>query len=725
MQLESSNSSLDPITFEVIRHRMWQITNEMGSALIHVSGSPVVTQVNDIMTGVFLASGEPVSFGPYVVLHFGCNPFAISAILDQCANDPGIEPDDVFIVNDPWYGAAHQNDVVIAAPLHHKRKLVGWTACMAHQLDVGAMTPGGFTAGAREVYQEGIRFPPVKLVERGKLRKDIFNIFLNNVRVREVALDLKGEIAANNVAKKRIYQMFDEFGVETVLNAMEKQISLSEEKFRAKLRELPDGEFFHIDRIDHDGFSKKVYEVDLRMEKKDDSLIFDFTGSSPQANGVVNCALPATYGGVLGAVGPWLCYDIPWNHGIQKPVSIIAPEGTIVNARRPAPVSTASVEGSWVIKACAQACISKMLASSDKHHDEAQAAWQGGVPIVIIAGKDRNKKDFTDYILDIVSGGTGARAYGDGLNACGDSNVATLGLPNIETHEYRDPILFLFRRMVRDSGGAGKFRGGVSCEDMFVPYGTDELFLNVCAHGVQMPSNTGIFGGYPGSRNQVFIKHSTNWKDLLASGKLPAEVDEISGKIEQLEAKPKFLSINSDDVLLYRWSGGGGYGDPLDRHPEKVSSDVKKKLVSKEFASRIYGVELDDSGNPDEPKTRILRDKMKDERSTGLASFRSIEQSGINSKSAISKRIGEYLASSEGWIYCSKCSIRLCKIDEDPLDHSINKRVPTSELGPLFGENGSDYEFLESYCPNCKTRFQSNVVEVGRESKHDITLVLS
>ncbi len=403
------------------------------------------------------------------------------------------------------------------------------------------MTPGGFTAGAREVYQEGIRFPPVRLVEKGKLRKDIFNIFLNNVRVREVALDLKGQIAVNNVAKRRIYQMFDEFGVDIVLEAMQKQISLSEEKLRAKLRELPDGEFFHFDRIDHDGFTKKVYEIDLKMTKIDDSLTFDFTGSSLQANGVVNCALPATYGGVLGAVGPWLCYDIPWNQGIRKPVSILAPEGTIVNATRPAPVSTASVEGSWVIKACAQACISKMLASSDKYHDEAQAAWQGGVPIVIIAGKDRNRKEFADYIMDIVSGGTGARAYGDGLNACGDSNVATLGLPNIETHEYRDPILFMFRRMVPDSGGAGKYRGGVACEDMFVPYETERLFLNVCAHGVQMPSNTGIFGGYPGSRNQVFIKHATNWKAVLASGAMPSDVDEVTGILNSLRQNQSFF----------------------------------------------------------------------------------------------------------------------------------------------------------------------------------------
>lgn len=721
MQSSSIRPRLDPITFEVIRHRIWQITVEMGTALIHVSGSPVVTQVNDIMTGIFLSEGEPVSFGPYVVLHFGCNPFAISAIIQQCGTDPGIDPDDMFMVNDPWYGAAHQNDVVIAAPLHHSDELIGWTACMAHQLDVGAMTPGGFTAGAREVYQEGIRFPPVKLIERGKLRRDIFNVFLNNVRVREVALDLKGQIAANNVAKKRVYQMIDEFGLDAVLEAMRKQISLSEEKFRAKLRELPDGEFIHFDRIDHDGFSKKVYKVHLKMTKKVDSLTFDFTGSSPQANGVVNCALPATYGGVLGAVGPWLCYDIPWNQGIQLPVSIVAPEGTIVNARRPAPVSTASVEGSWVIKACAQACISKMLASSERYHDEAQAAWQGGVPIVIIAGRDRNQREFADYILDIVSGGTGARAYGDGLNACGDSNVATLGLPNIETHEYRDPVLFIYRRMVPDSGGAGKFRGGVGCEDLFVPYGTDSLSLNVCAHGVQMPSNTGIFGGYPGSRNQVFIKHSTNWKEVLAGGTVPSDINEISGELEQLEAKPKFLTISSDDALLYRWSGGGGYGDPLDRDPERVASDVKKGLVSKESASKVYGVVLGSGGEIKIDETRLQREKM---RVTIYPGSFSPKVSDCVKKGDELKmgRIGEYLVYSDGFVYCSKCGFKFCRTDQNPAEFSVNKRTNTSTLGPLYGEINSQYEFLESYCPGCRTRFQSNVVDRGFPVDQEVRL---
>lgn len=708
---------LDPITLEVIRHRLWQITNEMGAALIHVSGSPVVTQVNDIMTGIFLPEGEPVSFGPYVVLHFGCNPFAIKAILEQCGRDPGIEPDDMFIVNDPWYGAAHQNDVVIAAPLHHKDRMIGWTACMAHQLDVGAMTPGGFTAGAREVYQEGIRFPPVKLVEKGKLRKDIFNIFLNNVRVREVALDLKGEIAANNVAKRRIYEMIEEFGVEVVEQVMRKTITHSEEKFRAKLLELPDGEFYHFDRVDHDGFSKKVYEIDLKMAKKLDSLIFDFTGSSLQAEGVVNCALPATYGGVLGAVGPWLCYDIPWNYGIQKPVSIVAPPGTVVNALKPAPVSTASVEGSWVIKACAQACLSKMLASSEKYHDEAQAPWQGGVPIVIIAGKDRDKKDFADYILDIVSGGTGGRAYGDGLNACGDSNVATLGLPNIETHESRDPILFVHRKMVTDSGGAGKFRGGVSCEDMFVPYGTERLYLNVCAHGVQMPSNTGIFGGYPGSRNQVFIKHSTNWKSFLQSGKVPTQINELSGELEQLEAKPKFLSISSDDVLLYRWSGGGGYGDPLERDPQKVASDVRKGLVSREHASKVYGLSFDSEGNIDYRETDKVRTKIREKAFTNSTA-------GDNGRMKIEARIGEYLVSSNGKICCAKCRLAYCEIGEDPLIYAEIKRIPTSELGPLYGERPSEYEFAACRCPGCGVCFQSNVLEAGRKVTNDLRLDL-
>jgi N-methylhydantoinase B len=715
--IPAEKNALDPVTFEVIRHRLWQITNEMGAALIHVSGSPVVTQVNDIMTGIFLSSGEPVSFGPFVVLHFGCNPFAIRAIIQECTADPGIDPDDMFLVNDPWYGAAHQNDMVIAAAIHDEGKLVAWAACMAHQLDVGAMTPGGFTAGASDVYQEGIRFPPVKLVERGRLRRDIFNMLLNNVRVKEVALDLKGQIAANNVARRRMREMFEEFGLDTVLSAMNRQIEFSEKKLRARLSELPDGEYTHLDRIDHDGFSKKVYEIDLKMTKSNDSLTFDFTGSSPQANGVVNCALPATYGGVMGAVGPWLCYDIPWNQGILRPVTIIAEEGTVVNARKPAPVSTASVEGTWVIKTCAQACISKMLASSPMYHDEAQAAWQGGVPIVIISGRDQYNKPFTDYILDIVSGGSGARAHGDGLNACGDSNVATLGLPNIETHEYRDPILFLTRRMVPDSGGAGKYRGGVSCEDIFMPYDTDRLYLNVCAHGVQMPSNTGIFGGYPGSRNQVVIKHDVNVKSLFSQAKVPTNLEEITGELEVLEAKPKYLSITHNDLLQYRWSGGGGYGDPLDRDPQAVGVDVKKGLVTRQFAEKVYGVVLNEQSVANLRETSLLRDKLKETRSKRFSRNFTTQKKEVGASSVgEAPRMGEYLRSSEGMIRCAKCDYVFCSASEDPMRFALIAKVPTSDLGPLFGDpDSSDYVFFEAYCPGCKTRFFSHVMEAGRE----------
>ena len=387
---------------------------------------------------------------------------------------------------------------------------------MAHQLDVGAMTPGGFTAGASEVYQEGIRFPPTKLVDRGKLRKDVFNVFLNNVRVPEVALDLKGEIAANNVAKKRIYEMIEEFGIEKVRQAMNTLIDSSEAKFRSRLRELPDGEFTHIDRIDHDGHSKKVYEVRLKMTKKGDELIFDFSGSSPQANGVVNAALPATYGGVMGAVGPWLCHDIPWNKGIQRPITVIAEPGTVVNALKPAPVSTASVEASWVIKTCCPG-VPQQAARQQRQVPRQRAgrlAGRGADPDNLRAGPVRPS------VHRLHHGHRERRDRRPGPRRRAEC-VRGLERRHAGPPEHRDArvqgsrILFLFRRFVPNSGGAGKYRGGTSCEDMFIPYETDRLSLNVCAHGVQMPSNTGIFGGYPGSRNQVFVKRDANVRELF------------------------------------------------------------------------------------------------------------------------------------------------------------------------------------------------------------------
>lgn len=632
---QSVSPKVDTISYEVIRHRLWQITNEMGSTMTHVSGSPVVTEVNDMMTGIFLPHGELVSFGPYIVIHMGCNPFTIRKIMEECRDEPGIYPGDMFIVNDPWYGASHQNDIVVAAPIHHNEELVCWSANMAHHLDIGAMTPGGFTTGAHEMYQEGFRFTPVKIVEKGKISKEIFNLLLNNVRVpAAVALDLKAQIAANNVAKKRLDETFKEFGAETVRATMLRMIDFTEDKFRSRLRELPDGTFRHVDRIDHDGFQLNFHEIALTMTKVEDRLKFDFSGTSPQAHGVVNCALPATYGGVLGAIGPWLCYDIPWNHGIQRVVDILAPEGSLVNATKPAAVSTASVEASWVVKNCAQACLSKLLASSseEKYNQRAMAVWQGALPVLILAGKNQYEEFFTDIIMDIIGGGTGARASSDGLNACGDSGVATIGMPNIETHESKDPILFLHRRFVTDSGGAGKFRGGVSCEDMFVPYDTESLVVHVCAHGVHVPSNTGLFGGYPGSRNQLYVKKNTNTRELVEGGTIPQSLEEIVGEEVALEAKPPVFTIDGRDLILYRWEGGGGYGDPLDRDPGSVALDVKGRLVSKWAAERVYGVVVREDYSVDFKATAEHRDAIREirERVSTTSSDHVQKKSGAN-----------------------------------------------------------------------------------------------
>jgi len=244
-----------------------------------------------------------------------------------------------------------------------------------------------------------------------------------------------------------------------------------------------------------------------------------------------------------------------------------------------------------------------------------------------------------------------------------------------------------------------------------------------------MPSNTGIFGGYPGSRNQVFIKYNANVKELLAKGILPTDINQIEGELQLLEAKPKFLSINSDDILLYRWSGGGGYGDPLDRDPQSVVLDVKKGLVSTQFAKKVYGVVLNDDITLNWEETQLLREKIREVRATSKIQEASMNETSKNSSASTmdsgeskgERRIGEYLRFFGDNIVC-KCGHRFCKSSDDPIKYALTSRVPPSELGPLFGEADSGYEFFEAYCPNCKTRFFSHVVERGKEMGIDVKL---
>ena len=330
---------MDPVTFSIIRHRLFRVVEEAVITLKHVSGSAITNEGHDLMVSLYQADGSLLMGGVGFLHHLTSAAEACKAIIHKF--DGRIGEGDLFLLNDPYTAALHTSDIYLVAPIHHGGKLVAWSACFVHVSDIGAMNPGGFAPDAQDIFTEGFSSPGIKLVDRGELRQDVWETILNMVRSPEmVALDLRSMIACNNVARQRMLALIDKYGAPIVDAACKMLIDQSEARLRERLRELPDGHWQSRQYLEVKG---EIYKVLLTMTKNGDTLTFDFTGSSPQSKYSVNCSKWASLGGLFAPLFPLLCYDIVWNEGVIKPIRMIAPEGSIVNCTRPAPVSVATV----------------------------------------------------------------------------------------------------------------------------------------------------------------------------------------------------------------------------------------------------------------------------------------------------------------------------------------------------------------------------------------------
>jgi N-methylhydantoinase B len=597
-------SSVDPITFEILSHRLYQIAKEMGTALERVGGTVNTTQMHDYMASLYLANGDVLSAGDSMGWHVACAGFAVKRIIERFDNSSGINPDDIFLLNDPYLAAIHQSDVYMISPIHFRGKLMGWSATFVHVMDIGAMSPGGNSPGATEICHEGIRIPGIKLVDRGELRKDFFDAFINMTRQPVmVGLDLKCEIAANNVAKSRMQALFEQFGPELVTAVSQEMLHYSETILRKRIAEIPDGTWSDSGSI-HAGDTWKVY---VTLNKKDDRLFFDFTGSSLQAKKGINLPYHATFGACYEAILCTLAYDLPKNHGALKAIDVVAPPGTVVNPTPPAPVSLNTTSGGATVKFVANSAIMQMLATSEKWRGEVMAL-NAGHRLARHAGVNQHGKYYVSTLSEGALDGTGARSYKDG-----DDTGRGLSCHNIEWLEANFPLLYLFRRNTKGGAGAGKFRGGTGGESALTVHDAPEGKIKGVALGVAGLRNSGqgMFGGYPGAPSLLMLTEGARVEETIAEDNSPDQLAELGGTSKLLPYCE--FDIGKNDVLYMRMSSGGGYGDPLEREPERVLSDVEAGIVSREEAQEIYGVVIDGAA-PDIAATQKLRLGLKRER---------------------------------------------------------------------------------------------------------------
>ncbi len=509
-----SNGRLDPVTLSVLASALAGIAEEMGAVLIRGAYSSNIKERRDCSTALFDAQGRMVAQAEHIPVHLGAMPEAVKAIIGR---DP--KPGDVFAINDPYSGGTHLPDITLVSPVAYEDEIVGYAVTRAHHSDVGGMRPGSMPSDSREIYQEGIIIPPVRLVQGGEYVADVLNLLLANVRTPDLRRgDLRAQIAANRIAEERLGELIERRGKETILTAFDEVISYTEKRTREAIRELPDGEHSAEDFLEGDGTTDEDIRIKATVTIEGDSMTIDFTGTADTVRGNVNCPLPVTRSSCYFALRVLLPKDLPANAGTYAPLEIKAPEGSLVNAAYPAAVVAGNVETSNRIADTVLAALAGFAP------EEIPAQGQGTMNNTIIGGPG-----WTYY--ETIGGGQGASAKGPGPSGVHVGMSNTLNTP-IEAFELEYPMRVERYELLYGSGGAGQHQGGdgiVRSVKVLTP-----ASLSLLTDRRRHPPH-GIEGGEPGKVG----------RNLLNGEELPAKVSR---------------ELDPGDVVTVETPGGGGYG---------------------------------------------------------------------------------------------------------------------------------------------------------------------
>jgi N-methylhydantoinase B len=694
-------TSVDPITFEVVRHRLVSISEEQAATLSAISGSPLVNDATDFNTGIFRANGEIVTLGKTVLYHAASVAEMIKHIVADCAESPGIRPGDMFLVNHPYKGALHPPDFGLVAPVFHGAKRIGWIGVCSHQVDVG----GVYGPQATEVLQEGMLIPPIRIVENGEFRSDLLAMVIGMSHApTNMALDFRGFLASNRVALKRLEETIDQYGIDTVLSVMDGAIDLSERAVRERLAELPDGVYRAQTFLDHDGVENKLYRIHLEMTKTGDGLVLDFSKSADQAPRFLNCTESGLLAGIRAGMLPILAYDLPWNEGVFRPMKVVAREGSIVCARFPAPVGQGPIGAMWLVESVVTEALSKLVATSPKYIDEAQAMPNGGPDTFQLIGPNQYGEPNRGGGLDQAHVGGGAYRHRDGLSPQGHRHIPAIRLQNIERSENNSPMLYLYRRFVPDSGGPGRNRGGLSVGNGYILHDIDKMQMRIAGHCYEVPSSLGLFGGFPGACNTRRYHKNAAVRAQLDQGRWPKDTNAIGGVPQQRPAKlQRPEEFTKDDVFENAPSSGGGWGDPLDREAERVADDVRRAAVTRAAARDIYGVVATADGALDEAATDARRAAIRAERRGWPRVKRAADAPAKNAKGETVCLVGDAASvqriGGAAWFRCN-CGEAIAPAGENWKDYAAQAKAAPADLGPRISLH-EELEAVRYACPGC------------------------
>jgi N-methylhydantoinase B len=615
----TTGTGIDPVTYEVINHRLWSINDEGSTTIVHASGSPVV-HATDYNFALYAANGDLAVSGVFYMPPIYTMQLFVREVIRRFEGD--INPGDVFITNDPFVAGVHQSDVQFVSPFFHDDRIVAWTGCMAHVMDIGGMNPGSWCPTATEVYQEGTRIPIGRIVDEGEINRSLWDTILANSRLPSmVANDFSAFLSAHRVAQTRLRETCEQYGGDAVYDTITRTIDVTEQRMREWLSELPDGDFQTVGYVDHDGHANNLYRIDCTLKKRGDSLVFDFDGSDPVIRGTGNASRSGTYGAVGCAILGVFGSALPWNAGLMRPVSVEIPPNTCVSAEEPMPISAGSVSGSWVALSIAAGSVAKLLSFAEDYADYAFGPPDGSWLLSQFGGLNQYGEPFATMIMDSLGWGGPAFRERDGVPSGGSLIILGGGSNDVELHENHQPLLYLWRREVTDSGGAGRNRGGSGVEFAFAVHDSDDVIASCITQGVVVPTGVGLFGGYPGGNCLYEVVTGSSWRDEMGAGVVHTDMRELSGEYRRPPAKDT-VPMTTGDVINNVTQNGGGYGDPLERDPALVAANVHEGTCGAEVARDVYGVVLTSDGGVDEAATRERRDDLRRNRLSDLRNGR-------------------------------------------------------------------------------------------------------
>ena len=562
--------SIDPLTLSVIQAGLQQVCDEMDLSFSRAAFSPVIAEANDRSDGIYSAKdGALIAQGAGGLPVFvGTMQYSTRTLIEMIASGDVVppEPDDIYIVNDPYLGGTHLMDVRFARPFYRNGEIFCWLSNTGHWPDTGGSVPGGFSASATSVEQEGLRLPPVKLFKKGEMDREIYAIICSNIRVADQRIgDVKAQAAALMVGEERLNELLDRYGDDTVREAIDELHTRAATQMRACISEIPDGDYASTAYVDSDGVVNEPLEINLKITKANDALTFDFGKSSKPCLGPMNSVLATTLSSVYLAMRH-IFPEVPISAGAFVPLNVIRPQGTFLDAQYPRPVSGCAAEVSQRIAEAVFVALVEALP------DRVTAAPAGTSGNFALGGYDPQRdRDYVMYQLS--GGGYGGNEDHDGL-ANGCSTIGISKAPPVEIMEQAFPVLYHRYALREGSGGAGEHRGGLGLDyELEIRRGQARASF-VMDHGRFGPK--GVMGGEDGACNEVTV-----WQ----SGR-PHMPEHLS--------KEQDIPLNAGDRVRVKTPGGGGYGDPAKRSVEAINEDIRLGRYTKEQSEKLFGAKAID-----------------------------------------------------------------------------------------------------------------------------------